>query len=162
MNKSATFSRDGKYRYTLTRLWGSEGTSVLFICLNPSTADAYQDDPTVRRLIGFAQTWGFDEMTVANLFAYRATDPKRLKLIDDPVGPYNDKQLKLLYEACDMTIFPLGNHGSLKNRSSEVIKMLGPAFCLGKTKLGEPKHPLYLPKKAERIVYTNNPLEVKE
>ena len=76
MEKGATFSRCGRYRYSLWRRWEEDAPYVLWICLNPSTADAEEDDPTLRRCMGFAQDWGYGASYTANLFAWRATKPQ--------------------------------------------------------------------------------------
>ena len=93
INKSATFSNCRKYRYALSRSWDEKKKIVLFIGLNPSTADEKKDDPTIRRCINYAQSWGFGGLQVANLFAYRATKPTKLRYVENPVGDDNDQQL---------------------------------------------------------------------
>src|SRR5262245_38555366 len=93
MLRSAVFSPCRKYRYSLTRIWDAERPNVMFVGLNPSTADDQVDDPTVRRCIGFARKWRFGGMIIVNLFAYRSTDPNRLQEILDPVGPENDEHI---------------------------------------------------------------------
>ena len=91
LESTADFSFCGQYRYTLTRVWSLERGLVLFVGLNPSTADAERDDPTVRRCVGYARRWGFGGVLVANLFAYRATDPRDLLAVSYPIGPRNDE-----------------------------------------------------------------------
>ena len=98
MTSGATFSDDGVYRYRLWREWDADLPSCLFIMLNPSTADATQDDPTIRRCIDYARRWGFGRLEVGNLFALRSTDPKALYAADDPVGPDNDDALMEMHE----------------------------------------------------------------
>src|SRR5579885_902200 len=90
MARLATFSEDRRYRYTLTRVWGDQaGERCAFILLNPSTADAEKDDPTIRRCISYARRWGFAGLEILNLFAWRSTDPRALRMVPDPVGPMN-------------------------------------------------------------------------
>lgn len=89
MEKTAIISEDEKYRYQLSRCWDETKPRILFIMLNPSTADANIDDPTIRRVISFAKSWGYGGVYVGNLFAFRSTDPKGLKQIADPVGENN-------------------------------------------------------------------------
>src|SRR5688500_11357729 len=88
----AVFDRSGRYRYRLWRRWG-DGGAVAFVMLNPSTADAERDDPTIRRCGGFARAWGFGSMVVVNLFALRSSDPQRLRRARDPVGRENDRHI---------------------------------------------------------------------
>ena len=93
-NKDAVLSECKKYRYMLRRVWDRTKPACLFIGLNPSTADATVDDPTIRRCVGFADSWGYGELVVGNLYAFRATKPKDMFNQDDPVGPFNDLWLK--------------------------------------------------------------------
>ena len=93
MLRSAAFSPCRRYRYCLSRVWNPKLPSVMFVGLNPSTADEQEDDPTVRRCIGFARNWNFGGLILVNLFAYRSTDPADLLRVDDPVGPGNDKHI---------------------------------------------------------------------
>jgi len=141
---SAVFSRCGRYRYVLRREWDSSRDAVLFIGLNPSTADARRDDPTIRRCIGFARSWGYGAVIVANLFAFRATDPAKLKVAGDPVGPRNDRWLARLRGEAGMTVAAWGVHGKLRSRDEEFLAEGGELYCLGRTKGGCPRHPLYL------------------
>jgi len=90
---SAVISGDGKYRYFLARRWGSTGKTVAFIGLNPSTADATLDDPTIRRCVGFAKFWGGSALHMVNLFALRSPTPASLRVASDPIGPQNDAWL---------------------------------------------------------------------
>lgn len=150
MKKSANISDCGKYRYTLSREWDSSRPTVLFVCLNPSTADASKDDPTIRRLVGFAKQWGYGKLWVANLFAFRATKPEDMKAARDPIGPKNDFLIQRLDEMASLsggiTVAAWGAHGNHLNRAEEVLKLLRDPYHLGLTKGGQPRHPLYLPK----------------
>jgi len=153
MAGGAEFSDDGVYRYRLWREWDTSLPTVLFIMLNPSTADAAQDDPTVRRCIDYARRWGYGKLLVGNIFALRSTDPKRLYEADDPVGQANDGVLLDMHDRAELTVCAWGVHGHLRNRGDTVATMLkrhrpGSLHCLGITKGGAPKHPLYLPKSA--------------
>ena len=143
---SALFSPCRTYRYRLTRdLSGDQGT-LLFIGLNPSPADETHNDPTIRRCIGFAESWGFQRLVVANLFAYRATHPKDLKRAVDPVGPENDDLLLQEAKRAQTVLLGWGAHGPHRGRHTEVLHLLktSPLHCLGVTKEGHPRHPLYL------------------
>lgn len=146
MNKGATFSPCGKYRYELCRSWEPEKGYALIIGLNPSTANSQTDDPTIRRCVEFAKSWGYGELIMANLFAYRATDPKVMKSAVDPVGPDNDDFLNALAEDAKVIVAAWGNHGTHRGRNLEVVGMLENLHCLKLTKSGQPMHPLYLPK----------------
>lgn len=146
MNKGAYISQDGKYRYSLWRDWsnGQQTTTVAFVGLNPSTADAEQDDPTIRRCIGFAKAWGCNKLIMVNLFAFRATDPKEMKTAEDPEGPENLAVVKALEEHADLIVVAWGAHGSFKEQDSRYISLFKNPHHLGLTKDGHPKHPLYL------------------
>ncbi len=151
MTKGAVLSSCGQYRYGLTRTFFTGTGTVLFIMLNPSTADAEMDDPTIRRCIGFARRWGFQELKVGNLFALRATDPRELKRVSDPIGPENDRYLMHMSGSADAVIAAWGAHGIYRNRSQHVLGLLeGTVECLGLTKQGYPRHPLYLRADAAR------------
>jgi len=151
---SAQFSPCKLYRYTLERWWSpfAVGKYVNFVMLNPSTADATRLDPTVNRCVGFAQRWGYGGLIVTNIFALRSTDPKRLKKVDDPIGPDNDEAIVTAASRAALVICAWGNwgrlptHGPYLSRSREVIERLSDIelFCLGQTKAGFPKHPLYV------------------
>jgi hypothetical protein len=144
---NAIISECGRYRYSLQREADPDGReSVLFVMLNPSTADAMQDDPTIRRCVGFARAWGASELLVGNLFAYRATQPDELYSALDPIGPDNDFWLRSLSARSAMVVCAWGAHPMAKRRAIEVRAMLGREIHhLGLTKDGAPKHPLYLP-----------------
>ncbi len=149
MTKGAQFSECRRYRYSLWRTWREGDGHVIFIGLNPSTADENIDDPTIRRCIGFANRCGFGGMYMLNLFAFRATDPSVLMRAPiNPIGKENDLYLQKHHQPEGLTIACWGNHGRLMNRGDEVIELLGKEglSCLGVTKMGYPKHPLYLPK----------------
>lgn len=148
MDKSAIISECGKYRYLLRRVWGSE-KMVCFIMLNPSTADSFEDDPTIRRCISFAKKWGYGGMYVVNLFAYRATNPRELLSVKDPIGEKNRTYILQYFDASDLVICAWGNYSILKKLfANNPIPYKGiyhpETFCLGFNKNGDPKHPLYL------------------
>lgn len=154
MPNDAIFSEDGRYRYILRRMdLGGSGLCV-FIMLNPSTADAENDDPTIGRCISFAKAWGYNQLVVGNLFAYRATNPKEMRAVHDPVGPDNDVFLKGMVMCADLVVCAWGNEAlgrkrwGWRHRSTEiegVLKSMRYApHHLGLTKLGMPRHPLYL------------------
>jgi hypothetical protein len=148
MLKHAILDKTKKYRYILERRWGSDATNVVnFILLNPSTADATLDDPTVRACIKFAQQWKFDGLFITNLFAFRATDPVEMRSCKNPHGNENDRYLKSIAEKSRMVVVAWGNHGTHCGRDMEVLKILKDIkklFCLGTTISGSPRHPLYI------------------
>lgn len=144
--RHAEFSPCRTYRYDLERHWHEGCGKVAFIGLNPSTADETQDDPTIRRCIGFAKSWGFSGLHMLNLFAYRATDPKDMKLADDPIGPDNDRYILQVANECIAVIAAWGTHGVYRGRDNQVKRLLPELHCLKITKGGHPSHPLYLPK----------------
>lgn len=151
--KSATFSEDRVYRYTLTRSWSPDLGICTFIGLNPSTADEYSDDPTIRRCIEFAKAWGYGELKMLNLFAYRATDPRVMKAVPDPVGPKNMERLQTFGRLSDMVIAAWGTHGNFRGQGEAVKKLIPNLHYLRLNKDGSPAHPLYLPKTLKPIKF---------
>ena len=148
---SAILSECGKYRYRLTRDLGMMGDGALcFVMLNPSTADAEQDDPTIRRCIGYARSFGAARLEVVNLFAYRSTDPGVLSAMsrDTAVGPENDDHILDVVKRSRLVLCGWGNHGALFGRAEEVSKLIGsvtmPHALKINVKTGQPAHPLYL------------------
>ncbi|MGO0305087.1 DUF1643 domain-containing protein [Endozoicomonas acroporae] len=151
MNKDAKLSDCRKYRYALWRTWDAEKSFVMFIGLNPSTADETEDDPTIRRCINYAKDWGYGGLCMVNLFAFRATEPNDMKNAIDPIGPENDEWLKNLSKDAGIIIGAWGNHGSFMNRAKAVINMIPNIKCLKQNFGGEPAHPLYQKKTARPI-----------
>lgn len=148
MIRTAVFSECRTWRYALGRTWLTGNGLATFVLLNPSTADAEHDDPTNRRGITFAQRWGFRACCFVNLFAYRATDPGDMLAAQDPVGPANDSAITEMCRDASEVIVAWGNHGSHLGRDEQVMALLvgigvNPV-CLGLTKSGHPRHPLYL------------------
>ena len=150
---NAKFSKDRIYRYALWRTWDKALPKLLFIGLNPSTADEKKDDPTMRRCIRFSKDLGYGGFIMANIFAYRSTDPKKLKLIKDPIGKKNNYWIKKLAKDSGKTIAAWGTHGGYLNRGDEVAKLIDNLYCLRKTKKGFPSHPLYLPANLKPIKF---------
>lgn len=143
----AVFSPCRKYRYSLTRVWAQLRHTVVFIMLNPSTANEHRSDPTVTRCINYARAWGYGAVTVGNIFAFRSTNPASLRTVDDPIGPDNNMHLEEIADMADMVVCAWGNHGDYLGRSMDVVKLLqkhdlyGLKVTSGK---GQPGHPLYL------------------
>jgi len=141
----AKFSKDRVYRYALWRIWDESKEPVMFIGLNPSTADEVEDDPTLRRCMNFADNWGYGGVVMTNLFAYCATDPDMMKSTKKPIGQRNNQFLKQLASEVDLIVAAWGNHGAYLSRSDEVQAMLPALHYLKLNASGEPAHPLYLP-----------------
>ncbi len=149
----AIFSEDGAHRYRLSREWLIGAGSIAFIMLNPSTADASINDPTVKRCMGFAQDWGYKRLVVGNIFAFRTTQPYDLLRADDPIGPENDDHLIGIVEEANLVVCAWGGHGMFHSRGDIVrrnISINAPddkfrdLYALGFTKDRQPKHPLYV------------------
>lgn len=152
---NARLSTDTLYRYELSRWWGP-GDGVLWVMLNPSTADATVDDPTIRRCRGFSQAWGFGGLVVVNLYALRCTRPVHLLDHPDPVGPDNERTIKVWLEARNLPLVVCAWGDGARRLSELVADQAGGVLewaaeagrtlrCLGTTREGEPRHPLYLP-----------------
>jgi hypothetical protein len=163
VERRTIFSGDRKYRYTLWRQWDfeyGEGTRgeisssdcpfVMFIGLNPSTADETKDDPTIRRCIGFAKSWGFGALCMTNIFAWRETDSSKLPKINDPVGIQNNSELCRVAKDAGLVVAAWGTKGEFHTQPDFVKKMMHDIgislHCIRKTQAGHPEHPLYLPK----------------
>lgn len=144
----AVIDKNEEYRYLLWRKWNENLPRITFIMLNPSTADEREDDPTLRRCIRFAMDWGYGSLEVVNLFAYRATDPKFLLSVSDPVGKSNNKYIKDAILRADKVLIAWGTKGSILNRDIEVLEIIKalniPLFTLELTRQGYPRHPLYV------------------
>lgn len=143
----------GTYRYRLHRWLGQEGRDsgqVCFVMLNPSTADAQNDDPTIRRCKGFAA--GYRSLAVVNLYAFRSAYPADLKRAAFPVGDDNNYWISDTLEESDLIICAWGQCGPIKERPAQIVTLLAPHMdrvrVLGYTKGGEPRHPLYMSKGA--------------
>ena len=147
VERGAVFSEDRLYRYRLWRRW-APGRPVLFVMLNPSTADETKNDPTVERCERRARAWGGTGLEVVNIFAFRATDPESMKKQVDPVGPLNDEAIVAAAMGASWVVCAWGKHGAHKGRSAEVKSLLRSAgitpYALRVTG-GEPHHPLYIP-----------------
>ena len=158
----AILSDCGTYRYHLTRTWDARIVPLRFIMLNPSTADAAVDDPTIRRCVGFAKRDGFGGIAVTNLYSFRATKPADLWRAADPVGPGGDDALRLtLSNARDQRVPVVAAWGA-NARPDRVQWLLGQAgaqqlVCLGLTKGGAPRHPLYVRGDAPFVPFGEQP-----
>lgn len=150
MKRSAVISGCGQFRYHLSRNWTDEDAAILlFVMLNPSTADAETDDPTIRKCIGFADRLRYGAIEVVNLFAYRATDPRALKAAGYPVGPENDGCIAAAARRATDVVCAWGANARGLARPAAVLGLLQqcgvrPKY-LHKTADGIPSHPLMLP-----------------
>ena len=146
-----------RYRYWLHRELAADGEGgLVFVLLNPSTADALEDDPTIRRCVGFGRRWGYRELTVVNLFALRATSPAALRAHGAvAIGSRNDDALRWARsEPTTRTVVAgWGNNGMHLERDLAAMAIVGPVMALRTTKLGCPAHPLYLPSASELLPY---------
>jgi hypothetical protein len=153
--RGATFDTTRQYRYSLWRTWEDRGNRATFVLLNPSQANEVDDDPTIRRCMGFARDRGYSSVEIVNLFAYCATQVKTLKKANDPIGFENDAYIQEASQRANLLICAWGNWGSLWGRNLEVMGLLGEVKCgcLGMTRSGHPRHPLYLPKSTNIETY---------
>lgn len=150
----AVFSRDRIYRYTLTRTWDEYAPGLMVVGLNPSTADENQLDPTLRRVRAFAKRQGYGGFVMTNLFAFRATNPLNMRRAEEPVGPDNDHWLEKTAIQCVSVLCAWGTNGGHRDRDRAVMAILDginrrfggdmSIMCLGTTKDGYPRHPLYV------------------
>jgi len=147
--QSGAFLSDCRdYRYTLWRRWDRYLPGCVFVGLNPSTADETEDDPTIRRCIGFAKSWGLGSLIMLNAYAFRATNPKDMTAARNPIGLLNDQAIEQTAQAQvdrgGIVVAAWGTHCD-EQREAAVCRVINrPIHCLGRTKAGRPKHPLYL------------------
>jgi len=155
---TAILSPCGTYRYRLSRhvpILDPLGARALFVMLNPSTADAMVDDPTIRRCLGFVRYWRIARLDVVNLYGLRATDPSELERHVDPIGPENDRHIReaMIETARESGPIVVAWGAMAPARARRVIEIadsLGTSLaCLATTKEGQPRHPLYLPRSAD-------------
>jgi len=143
----AQFSDDGIYRFRLWRKWSSKPRAC-FCMLNPSTGNETVLDPTLQRCIGFARKWGCGGIDVVNLFAIVSPDPSILRTHPDPVGPGNDEHILDVGIQAKLVVFGWGAFPMAAARAREVASLLAASgvtpWCLGVTKAGQPRHPLYV------------------
>ncbi len=169
MERGAVMSDCGLYRYTLERRWvplerrpddGAirNGKMILWVLLNPSTADAETDDPTNTRALDFSMAWGFGACVFVNLFAWRATDPKEMLAAADPIGPDNDEHIRDQLGKADHVMVAWGVPGKHRGRDDDVLDIMASVWqrrpsCFGCNLNDTPKHPLFLPKKAQTLAW---------
>lgn len=158
MIRSAIIDSTGTFRYHLSRTWAPLFRDrCIFIMLNPSTADGAEDDPTIRRCIGFARSWGCGGMDVVNLFAVRSPIPAFVLSRQDRVGPENDRHIRQAVTQREVwrVVAAWGMNGrDCPGRVAEVMALIDrDVHCLGVTQEGHPKHPLYVPADTPLIPY---------
>lgn len=159
MTNDAQFSPCGVWRYTLRRTWCEHKPAVAFIGLNPSTATATANDPTVTRCINFARNWCYGTYWMLNIFAFRSPFPKVMREYHDNggdiTGPENDEHITRVIGGVEKVVCCWGNHGVLLERGDAVLKLVEAAghvpHCLGVNYGGQPKHPLYLSRVTEPV-----------
>lgn len=142
MIKGAEFSECRKYRYCLWRIWDETLPKVMFIGLNPSTANEETDDPTIRRVIAFAKKWGYGGVYMMNCFSYVSTDPRELSTVEDRY--MNDVRIAEKSKEVAEIIFAWGSFGEAKGRASVLSVLYPNARALVINKDGSPRHPLYV------------------
>jgi hypothetical protein len=150
IRKDAILSADNVYRYRLERIWNEGKPKVLFIMLNPSTADALEDDPTIGKIVKFADRWGYGGVYVANLYAFRSAYPKDLETTADPIGPENREHIQSLLGLVDRVFYAWGNKKKEPEWLRELVKE---PFCIALSTKRIPKHPLYLRDDSEPFIY---------
>lgn len=154
--KTAIISDCGTYRYELTRRWAVGGPILTFVMLNPSTADAETDDPTIRKCIGFGKAWGYSGIRVVNLYALRSKSPVDLWKASDPVGPDNDRHLALAAMDRGGTIIAAWGKNAKPDRIMRALELFPYLHCLRLTNDGKPYHPLYIPYSAVPFIYAGS------
>lgn len=155
---SAKFSPDRRHRFQLARTWGSGGI-VLFVMLNPSLADDRRLDPTVRRCMGYAKIWGYGTLLVGNLYSLVSPYPEDLVNHPEPVHPDTDINLVEMARRADRVVVAWGTQPFLSLRAYNVTKLLSrerDLYCLGRTKDGWPRHPLYRSYEADLELYRSH------
>lgn len=153
MKKDAKFSEDRRYRYVLSRIWDDSLPKIMFIGLNPSTADENEDDSTINKCINYAKKWNYGGIYMLNLFAFVDTYQNELYYEKDPIGELNNKYLKEYAGLSEKIVVAWGNNGAYKGRSKEVYDMFNHLYCLKINKTGEPHHPLYISSNIELQEY---------
>lgn len=154
--QGALFDESRRYRYVLWRRW-APGPTVVWIMLNPSTADEFELDPTLRRCKDYSSRWGYGAMVIVNVYALRSTDPAVLRTVEDPVGAQNLEHIAEQCRKADLVVLGWGTKVLRRSDTDAVVEVLRrldiEPRCLRITKEGEPQHPLYLPKRLTPILW---------
>ena len=153
------YSADGRYRWSFRRRFGPGG-SVCWVGLNPATGDSDgKPRPTLRKMVAWTKLWGGGEIVIVNLFAFRTTDPEALKAAArdgvDVIGSQNDEAIRAATSSAMRTVAAWGAHGRLLDRGVTVAHLLDAPVCLGLTRRGEPRHPLYVPGTTEPVPFSD-------
>ncbi len=144
-NNGANFSQNKKHRYCLWRIWDESKPKVMFIGLNPSTANETSDDPTIRRIKGLAYKWGYGGFYMLNLFPYVTAYPKELETkLEDEAEWQNAIWIEKTKSECEKIIFAWGAFDQAKIRAHSLVATIPNPYCLAINKNGSPKHPLYI------------------
>ncbi len=149
----ATLSKCRKYRYVLWRKWNKSLPTIMFIGLNPSTANEHENDPTILKCINYSKNWGFGGFYITNLFAYRTFSPAILKKNNSPVGQKNNYWILKTSKLTKKTIACWGDHGTFQDRDVQVKKLISQLYCININKTGQPSHPLYQKSNLKPILY---------
>ncbi|MEA1011135.1 DUF1643 domain-containing protein [Bacillus cereus] len=157
MESMALFDDSKTYRYSLERIWDPHKERVLFIMLNPSSANQDSEDATSKRCFNFAKGLGFGSLEIVNLFAYIATNREELLQVskEDAIGPENENHVIRALNRADMVIAAWGENCKYHNRHKDIHELFQGyhLHCLGKTRDGFPRHPLYLSKDSQPMDY---------
>lgn len=163
LEKDAIISLDGTYRYQLRRKWADGKPAIVWCMLNPSTADALEDDATIRRIVSFSARRGYGRLEVVNLWALRATNPDALQYHPDPVGQLNATAISQVLADPEVTMAVCAWGANLRRicpRPAMSLHFINtahrngvPTMCLGRTKEGYPKHPVRLSGETELVPY---------
>lgn len=156
IHKSAIYSDCEKYRYELRRVWNHKEKLVCWIMLNPSTADAEHNDPSVQRCMNYTKSWKYGGVIITNLFGLRSTDPKKLWSTNEPIGPGNEEFIINADKEADLTVMAWGIHGLYKNQAQHILNFLRQPHFLSLTRNCCPRHPLYLKKNLQPQKWYNN------
>lgn len=156
MKKGADFSKCGKYRYALWRIWDESKPNVMFVGLNPSTANTETDDPTIRRVIQIAKGWGFGGVFMVNCFPYVSTDPTQLVLEEGVHGDLNRHIIMLVAQRCERIVFAWGAFKVAQERGKILAERFPHAVALKINADGSPKHPLYCRADTVPVLYNQS------
>lgn len=151
--RGAYFSTDRRFRFKLWRIWDETKPSVMFIGLNPSTANEDRDDPTIRRVRAMARSWGYGGVFMMNLFPFVTPYPRELEANSSRCLLINEVHLRSIGRVCKEVIFAWGNFDIAATRVDRMVEMFPNAKALMLNKNGSPRHPLYVPTSVVPVPY---------